>query len=41
MWRAAAGIDDSDDSRCVAFADPSYVVQAVTDGGAVGWPTST
>ena len=36
MWMAAAGIDDFDDSRCVAFADSSYVVQAVTDGGAVG-----
>lgn len=36
MWMAAAGIDDFDDSRCVAFSDSSHVVQAVVDGGAVG-----
>ncbi|MGF6174277.1 transcriptional regulator GcvA [Ensifer sp. 4252] len=36
MWMAAAGIDDFDDSRCVAFTDTSHVVEAVIDGGAVG-----
>lgn len=36
MWMAAAGINDFDDSRCVAFSDSSHVVQAVLDGGAVG-----
>jgi LysR family glycine cleavage system transcriptional activator len=36
MWMAAAGIDDFDDSRCVAFSDSSHVVQAVVEGGAVG-----
>lgn len=36
MWMAAAGIDDFDDSRCVAFSDSSHVVQAVLEGGAVG-----
>jgi LysR family glycine cleavage system transcriptional activator len=36
MWMAAAGIDDFDDSRCVAFADSGYVVQTVIDSGAVG-----
>ncbi|WP_148252851.1 transcriptional regulator GcvA [Aidingimonas lacisalsi] len=36
MWMAAAGIDDFDDSRCVAFTDSSHVVQAVTDGNAIG-----
>ncbi len=36
MWMAAAGIDDFDDSRCVAFSDTSHVVEAVIDGGAVG-----
>lgn len=36
MWMAAAGIDDFDDSRCVAFSDSSHVVQAVIDGAAVG-----
>jgi LysR family glycine cleavage system transcriptional activator len=36
MWMAAAGIEDFDDSRCLAFADSTYVVQAVVDGGAVG-----
>ena len=35
-WMAAAGIDGFDDSRCVAFPDSSHVVQAVTDGTAVG-----
>lgn len=36
MWMDAAGIRDFDDSRCVAFADSSHVVQAVIDGSAVG-----
>jgi len=36
MWMAAAGIDDFDDSRCVAFADSGYVVQTVIDSGAIG-----
>lgn len=36
MWMAAAGIDDFDDNRSVAFTDSSHVVQAVIDGGAVG-----
>jgi LysR family glycine cleavage system transcriptional activator len=36
MWMAAAGIDDFDDSRCLAFSDSSHVVQAVIEGGAVG-----
>ncbi|MGK9166069.1 transcriptional regulator GcvA [Inquilinus limosus] len=36
MWMAAAGIDDFDDSRCVAFSDTSHVVQAAIDSGAVG-----
>lgn len=36
MWMAAAGIDDFDDSRCVAFSDSGHVVQAVVEGGAVG-----
>ncbi len=36
MWMAAAGIDDFDDSRSVAFTESSHVVQAVIDGGAVG-----
>lgn len=37
MWMAAAGVDDNfDDSRCVGFADSSFVVQAVVEGGAVG-----
>jgi len=36
MWMAAAGVDDFDDSRCVAFADSSHVVQAVIDGAAIG-----
>ena len=36
-WMAAAGVDDDfDDSRCVAFSDSGYVVQAVLEGGAVG-----
>ena len=35
-WMAAAGIDDFDDSRCVAFCDSNHVVQAVLEGGAVG-----
>lgn len=35
-WMAAAGIDGFDDSRCVAFTDSSHVVQAVTDGNAIG-----
>lgn len=36
MWMSAAGIDDFDDSRCVAFSDSSHVVQAVIDGTAIG-----
>lgn len=36
MWMTAAGIDDFDDSRCIAFSDSSHVVQAVAEGGAVG-----
>ena len=36
MWMAAAGVDGFDDSRSVAFAESSHVVQAVMDGGAVG-----
>lgn len=37
MWMAAAGVsDDIDDSRLVGFADSSFVVQAVLEGGAVG-----
>lgn len=36
MWMAAAGIDDFDDSRCMAFTDSSHVVQAVIDGNAIG-----
>ena len=36
MWMAAAGIDDFDDSRCVAFSDSSHVIEAVTVGDAVG-----
>ncbi|WP_448951887.1 LysR substrate-binding domain-containing protein [Labrys neptuniae] len=36
MWMVAAGIDDFDDSACVAFADTSHVVQAVLDSGAIG-----
>lgn len=36
LWMAAAGIDDFDDSRCVAFSDSSHVVQAVIEGDAIG-----
>lgn len=36
MWMEAAGVHDFDDSRCVAFADSSHVVQAVADGNAIG-----
>ena len=36
MWMDAAGVRDFDDSRCVAFADSSHVVQAILDGNAVG-----
>lgn len=36
MWMAAAGINDFDDSRCVAFSDTSHVVQAVIEGGTIG-----
>jgi len=36
MWMAAAGVGDFDDSSCMAFAESSQVVQAVTDGGAIG-----
>ncbi|HHX4054011.1 MAG: LysR substrate-binding domain-containing protein [Burkholderia contaminans] len=35
-WMAAAGVDGFDDSRCVSFPDSSHVVQAVTDGTAIG-----
>lgn len=35
-WMAAAGIEDFDDSRCVAFSDSNHVVQAVLEGGAIG-----
>lgn len=35
-WMRAAGIDDFDDSRCVAFADTGHVVQAVVEGGVIG-----
>ncbi|WP_396328574.1 LysR substrate-binding domain-containing protein [Burkholderia anthina] len=35
-WMAAAGVDGFDDSRCVALPDSSHVVQAVTDGAAIG-----
>lgn len=36
IWMAAAGVDGFDDSRCVAFADTSQVIEAVIAGGAVG-----
>lgn len=36
MWMAAAGVEDFDDSSCMAFGESSQVVQAVTDGGAIG-----
>ncbi|WNG52641.1 transcriptional regulator GcvA [Archangium minus] len=36
MWMAAAGIEDFDDSRCVALPDSSHVVQAVINGAGVG-----
>ncbi|WP_340119445.1 LysR substrate-binding domain-containing protein [Pelagibius sp. 7325] len=36
MWMAEAGIDDFDDSRCIAFSDSGHVVQAVLDGAAIG-----
>jgi LysR family transcriptional regulator, glycine cleavage system transcriptional activator len=36
IWMAAAGIEDFDDSGCVAFADSNHVVQAALEGGAVG-----
>ncbi|MGQ0333457.1 LysR substrate-binding domain-containing protein [Halomonas elongata] len=35
-WMAAAGIDDFDDSRCMAFTDSSHVVQAVVDSNVIG-----
>ncbi|WP_250459366.1 transcriptional regulator GcvA [Microbulbifer litoralis] len=35
-WMAAAGIDNFDDSRCLSFTDSSHVIQAVTDGNAIG-----
>ncbi|HDR9482624.1 TPA: LysR family transcriptional regulator [Burkholderia aenigmatica] len=35
-WMAAAGVDGFDDSRCISFPDSNHVVQAVTDGTAVG-----
>lgn len=36
MWMAAAGIDDFDASRCLAFSEASHVVQAALEGAAVG-----
>lgn len=36
MWMAAAGVENFDDSNCLAFADTSHVVQAVLDSGAIG-----
>ncbi|AHG18446.1 transcriptional regulator [Chania multitudinisentens RB-25] len=36
MWMAAAGIENFDDSRCLAFSESSHVVQAVIEGGAIG-----
>ncbi len=36
MWLAAAGVENFDERRCLAFADSSHVVQAVIEGGAVG-----
>lgn len=35
-WMTAAGIDDFDDSGCVAFPDTGHVVQAVTESNAIG-----
>jgi hypothetical protein len=35
-WMAAAGINDFDDSHCMAFSDSSHVVQAVIDNDVVG-----
>lgn len=35
-WMAAAGINDFDDSHCVAFSDSSHVAQAVLDSDVVG-----
>lgn len=35
-WMAAAGIDNFDDRRCLSFTDSSHVVQAVSDGNAIG-----
>ncbi|WP_338770305.1 LysR substrate-binding domain-containing protein [Massilia sp. METH4] len=35
-WMAAAGIHDFDDSGCVTFKESSHVIQAATDGGAIG-----
>jgi LysR family glycine cleavage system transcriptional activator len=35
-WMAAAGVDEFDDAACVAFKESSHVVQAATDGGAIG-----
>jgi len=36
MWMTTAGIDDFDDSRCMAFSDSSHVIEAVAEGGAIG-----
>jgi LysR family glycine cleavage system transcriptional activator len=35
-WMAAVGVDDFDDTRCIAFSDSNHVVQAVLEGGAIG-----
>jgi len=35
MWMAAAGVEDFDDSGCVAFEYSSHAVQAAIDGSAV------
>jgi LysR family glycine cleavage system transcriptional activator len=36
MWMAAAGVQDFDDRRCMAFTESSHVVQAVIEGGTIG-----
>ena len=36
LWMAAAGIEEFDDSGCVAFSDSSHVVQAVIESDAIG-----
>lgn len=35
-WMAAAGIAGFDDTACVTFGESSHVIQAATDGGAIG-----